>query len=180
MWLAQEWDEYSRHRKPLRVTTPQGRQRSTYRLQLPYRYSIPLLITAGILHWLTSQSIFLARVDVFGQDDKMISDKTVSSCGYSPIAIMTLLIFGGAICLLEVATGFRKFRAGMPLAGSCSAAISAACHPPDYDRDAAMKPVVWGVVGKGKFESLDGEEEFGHCAFSSSDVEEVVEGKWYA
>ena len=33
----------------------------------------------------------------------------------------------------------------MPLAGSCSAAISAACHQPSNDPDAAEKPLLWGV-----------------------------------
>ena len=180
MWLAQEWDQYSRRRRPLRVTTPQGIQRSTYRLQLPYHYSVPLLITSGILHWLASQSLFLARVDSFDQNDEIDPAQSVSTCGYSPIAMITLVMFGSTICLLEIANGFRKLKTGMPTAGSCSAAISAACHPPDYDQDAALKPVMWGVVGKGTFEGKKREEEFGHCAFSSFPVEELVEGRWYA
>ena len=34
----------------------------------------------------------------------------------------------------------------MPIAGPCSAAISAACHRPEEDVDAATKPVMWGTV----------------------------------
>lgn len=34
----------------------------------------------------------------------------------------------------------------MPLAGNCSLAISAACHPPLDDEDAALKPLMWGEV----------------------------------
>lgn len=37
---AQEWSRFARHRKPLRVTSPEGKQRSTYYLQLPYTYAI--------------------------------------------------------------------------------------------------------------------------------------------
>lgn len=44
MLLADEWNDYAHSRKPLRVTQPSGNQRSTYRLQLPYRYSIPFRV----------------------------------------------------------------------------------------------------------------------------------------
>lgn len=42
MLLADEWSGHAKERKTLRVTSPIGQQRSTYRLQLPYKYSIPL------------------------------------------------------------------------------------------------------------------------------------------
>ncbi|ODM24070.1 hypothetical protein SI65_01660 [Aspergillus cristatus] len=43
--------------------------------------------------------------------------------------------------------GFKHFKNSMPLAGSYSAAISAACHPPPGGGD-ALKPVMWGEVLK--------------------------------
>lgn len=54
MLLTDEWASYARRRKPLRVTSPTGIQRSTYRLQLLYRYGIPLMLMSGLLHWLVS------------------------------------------------------------------------------------------------------------------------------
>ncbi|KAJ6180876.1 hypothetical protein N7519_011337 [Penicillium mononematosum] len=40
---------------------------------------------------------------------------------------------------------FRRFKsAAMPIAMNSSAVISAACHPPSDDVDAAEKPVMWG------------------------------------
>ncbi|KAF2118006.1 hypothetical protein BDV96DRAFT_489526 [Lophiotrema nucula] len=49
--LAREWDQYAYHRKGLRVSSkPKGAQRSIYFLQLPYRYSVPLLLVSGTLH----------------------------------------------------------------------------------------------------------------------------------
>ena len=179
MLLAQEWNDYSYHRKPLRVTSPVGVQRSTYRLQLPYRYSIPLLIVSGLLHWLVSQSIFIARVTTFDTTDMIDNSESISTCGYSPIAIITLLIFGFIICLLEAAVGFRRFRPGMPFVGSCSAAISAACHHPEEDYDAALKPIKWGAVGEEIPDEALG-RVYGHCAFTSYEVKEPVEGHWYA
>jgi hypothetical protein len=51
------------HRKGLRVSeNPRGAQRSTYFLQLPYRYAIPLLIVSSAMHWMVSQSLFLVTV----------------------------------------------------------------------------------------------------------------------
>lgn len=73
-------------RKPLRVSEPMGIQRSSYFISLPLRYGIPLYATSGLMHWLVSQSLFLARitaVDPDGQDD---SKHSFSTCGYSPIA----------------------------------------------------------------------------------------------
>lgn len=37
---ADEWNRFSHHRKRLRVTAPTGKQRSTYFLAVPYKYSI--------------------------------------------------------------------------------------------------------------------------------------------
>lgn len=54
-----EWNSYGLDYRPLRVTRPQGQQRSTYRLQLPYQYSIPLIIISIFLHWLVSNALYV-------------------------------------------------------------------------------------------------------------------------
>lgn len=59
MLTESEWQSFSLGYRPLRVTNPQGEQWSTFRLQLPYIYSIPLLVTSILLHWITSNAIFL-------------------------------------------------------------------------------------------------------------------------
>ena len=172
MLLAEEWNGFAHERKPLRVTSPEGEQRSTYRLQLPYRYGIPLLILSGTLHWLVSQSLFLARVSAFDEQGVEQTSLSISTIGYSCIAIITVIILGTIVVILGIAFGFRRYKPGMPLVTSCSAAISAACHRPDGDEDAASKRVMWGVVG-----AQDG---VGHCCFTSWEVERPVEGEWYA
>lgn len=58
-----EWSSYSLSYKPLRVTIPRGEQTSTYRLQLPYKYSLPLLAISVLLHWILSNAIFLFVVE---------------------------------------------------------------------------------------------------------------------
>ena len=178
MLLAKEWRTYGSKRNFLRVTTPSGRQRSTYRLQLPYRYGVPLLIGSGILHWLVSQSIFLVRIDVYETKPFKNTGLGVSTCGYSPMAIIFVIILGFIVILVGIANGFRKVKDGMPLAGSCSAAISAACHPPKADVNASSKRLMWGVVAE--VDPNDSHDRVGHCSFSSFDVETPIVGRRYA
>ena len=173
MLLGHEWSGYAHVRKPLRVTSPAGSQRSTYRLQLPYKYGIPLLVLSGTLHWLVSQSIFLARIDWYDNDvvpgpDLDFNDTRL---GYSCIAIITVIALGGVIVIIGILHGFRRYKPGIPLAASCSAAISAACHRPNEDVDAPYKPVMWGAI-KSK-------SPIGHCCFTSFEVTKPVKGQKY-
>jgi hypothetical protein len=41
---------------------------------------------------------------------------------------------------------FRLKKSQMPVTSNCSAALSAACHPPLNDIDASTEPVMWGEV----------------------------------
>lgn len=90
------------------------------------------------------------------------------------------------ICL--VGLSFRPLESGMPVAGSCSLAIAAACHPEfDPNRDAeneggdvdswneeedmGLLPVQWGAV------PVDGPME--HYSFTSGHVEMPQKGREY-
>jgi hypothetical protein len=73
-------------RKPLRVSDPVGIQRSSYFISLPLRYGVPLYLMSGIMHWLTSQSLFLARITALGPEGVTDTANSFSTCGYSPIA----------------------------------------------------------------------------------------------
>ena len=174
MLMASEWNDYAYERKPLRVTNPTGDQRSTYRLQLPYKYGIPLIVLSGTLHWLVSQSLFLARVASFDSDGTENKQASLSTVGYSCIGIITVIVLGMMVIAIGILNGFRKYRPGMPLVGSCSAAITAACHQPREDIDAATLPVRWGAV------SGQEEAEVGHCCFTSFEISQPIEGKFYA
>ena len=172
MLVAKEWHTYAKERKPLRVTRPTDLQRSTYRLQIPYRYGIPLLILSAVLHWLVSLTLFLARVDTYDSDGYKIDDNSFASVGYSPIGMITVILLGGLILFFLNLIGFRKYQGGLPLAGTCSAAISAACHRPQDDLDAALKPVMWGAVKHN--------DDVGHCCFTSQEVTAPIEWERYA
>lgn len=66
MHTSNEWALITKHRKALRVSNPRGEQSSTYWLQLPWSYSVPLIIASVSLHWLLGRSVYLVKVDVYG------------------------------------------------------------------------------------------------------------------
>lgn len=132
-----------------------------------------------VLHWLVSLSFFVVRITVRYPSDLIqyppvgnTNGKEVLTCAWSPIAIITVMILGTILLLLLCLNGCRRYKPGMPLAGSSSAAISAACHRPETDVDAAVLPVRWG--------SLRTEGAVGHCCFTSFDSSFPEEGKLYA
>ena len=185
MSLAKEWSEFSQYPgKPLRVSQPKPGQRNTYFLQLPYRIAVPLMILSGILHWLVSQSLFLASVKAYdyqGNPSQTTSffyygdDVSILTCGFSPFPMIIVLIIALVIVVGTCVIGFGRTSSPIPLAGSCSAVISAACHPLKMERDITLKPIAWGVVPN--FEIVDG---VGHCSFSSEPVEQPIVGVKYA
>jgi hypothetical protein len=186
--LSYEWLSYAHKRKGLRVSRqPIGAQQTAYFLQLPYRFGIPLMLLSGALHWLVSQAIFLLSIDFYdfygklggfdytgGEIAVAFSFKT---CGFSPIAIISVIILGSLMTIAIVAFGYVPYNRGMTLAGNCSMAISAACHlDKSVDTDgatAAIKKLQWGVVSVS-------EDGVGHCSFSTKEVETPVKGEVYA
>lgn len=100
---------------------------------------------SGSLQWVVSQSLFLARVTVLTEDGTEDTENSISTLGYSSIAIISVIVLGTVVVLLGIGSGFRKYKPGAPLVGSCSAAISAACHRPSEDEDASKKSVMWGA-----------------------------------
>jgi hypothetical protein len=177
MFVAREWATYGEARKPLRVSAPIGQQRHTYWLNVPFRYAIPITITSGLFHWLASQSIFMVQIDVTNENTRAI-EKRISTCGFSPAAIILCFMLGTMLALGGIVAARLHYPPGIPLASSCSAAISAACHPPPEDTDASLMPVQWGVIPGAEIEK-DG-RVVGHCSFSSLAVEVPVREQFYA
>jgi hypothetical protein len=163
MAAGAEYSSYGRKRKGLRVSqSPQGNQRTTYFLQLPYRFAIPLMILSALLHWLVSQSIFVVFIrypPTSFFDDEV---QSIMTCGWSPAAILCVTILAGVLVSILIWAGFQKLESNIPLAGSCSAAISAACQQTDIF--AGDKMLKWGVT----WMKEDGIQ--GHCSFSADEV----------
>lgn len=63
-----------------------------------------------------------------------------ANCGYSPIAIISAVVAAGVLLLSALVFMLRRFGPGAPpVVGTCSAAISAACHPMIRDGDMIYK-----------------------------------------
>lgn len=167
-------------RKPLRVSEPRGIQRSSFFISLPLRYGIPLYASSGLMHWLISQSLFLARIAAIKPDGTTDAKNSFSTCGASPIAVVisksyhlylhrllgsqlrfVAILVGLTILLSVVALGCQKYDGTMRMVATNSMAISAACHVLEKDRtDGYMLPVTWGVI-----EEKDGK---GNCAVTTA------------
>jgi hypothetical protein len=182
MFVAKEWSTYTTTRKPLRVSSPVGRQRNTYWLNVPFRYAVPATIVSGLFHWLASQSFFMVQIQVTNllrhtQEDEYAW--RISTCGFSPAAIILTFALGTMVAIAGILVAlFRYYPPGIPLAGSCSAAISAACHPPSEDVDVSLGPLQWGAIPGAEKE--ENGRVVGHCSFSGLAVEPPVPGRFYA
>lgn len=86
-----------------------------------------------------SQSIFYVRVVMYHSRMGREPQYDVNACGWSPVAFTLAIAVGGLMLLVLLGLAARPFRSFIPLADS---AISAACHPPVDDADAALKPVI--------------------------------------
>lgn len=177
--VTKEWLSYSTHRKSLRVSTPVGRQRSTYFLQIPLRYALPLVTVFAISHWILSQSFFVILIkwmDYTNAPSIVDNGFRTASLSWSPLAMMIMVIIAGILLIVFWAISWLKKypNTRMPLARSASVCISAACHAPAGDEDAATRRVQWGAV-----EGLNA-GDVGHATFCSKRVSPVVEGNTYA
>ncbi|CAI6053215.1 unnamed protein product [Clonostachys chloroleuca] len=172
MVATREWTKYADAiPKALRVSFPKRGQRSTFFLQLPYRYNLPLIISSVLMHWLISQSFFMVQMIEIrswesqeDQEDIEVTDITTTA-GYSPMA----MFLAGIVLLIVISTiarlGGFTFKEGMPLTGSCSVGIAAACHM--CEKTSSRRPVSWGVVIPAN-RTPDG---VGHCSFSNKRVD---------
>lgn len=203
---ALEWTSYIKGRpKSLRVTWPRGQQRSTYYLQLPYRYGITLIILQALMHFLLSQSIFLARLQYYDSFGAPLDiDQSFTDVGVSPRAALTTCLVGLVLVLAQILHAYRPLDNRIPIHGNQSAVISAMCHPDtdpgpdDLNSDSdlspsasevssiALKPLMWGVTRQPVEETGSGLERVqslwegaGHCSFTTKTVELPQVGKYY-
>jgi hypothetical protein len=181
MLAMDEWSRFAYRSATLRVSCPSRGQRSTYWLQLPYSYGVPLLITTSVMHWLVAQSIFLARVQIYDADGNPYQelpgasfDPILSTPGYSPKGIIASIALGSSMLLFLVGLGLRRYKGGIPLIGNNSLAMSAACHPPADDNDPAHSEVMWGAVTH-EYGTIPG-----HCCLTSKPVTPPLVDNRYA
>ncbi|KAI1036985.1 hypothetical protein LB505_011409 [Fusarium chuoi] len=124
-----EWSKYSVAFRSLRVTEPRGSQNATYRLQLPYRFSIPLIIISIGLHWVYSNCIYVSNYEAYAPGYPYNRTVTVG-LQFSSKAILVGLLTSIGVAITPLFLAFAKLPGVMVIAGANSAVISAACHYP--------------------------------------------------
>lgn len=145
--LSREFTVYSVKRAGLRVTSPQGRQRSTLWLSLPYRFSLPLLTASVILHWALSQTIFLAEAEVHSPTGEVRADYSFGCLGWSALAFLIYLVVSGLIMVATFVLGFLRYPDYVPIVESNSLAISAACRRLPEKKTEQTELLKYGIIG---------------------------------
>lgn len=173
MHAAEEWSGFATERKSLRVSEPRPGQRSSYWLNLPWSYSLPLVAVSSVLHWMVSRSLYLVNIDVYSPDGTPDASQTIFACGFSTVFL--LMVLGTLVFMTAVIFGFsfKPLNAEIPFIGFNSLAISAACHG-SKTHDEVCKPLLWGVT------ELPEDGLPGHCALSSGEVSKPVPGQSYS
>jgi hypothetical protein len=189
MLAADEYSSYGASPKALRVTWPVkgSKQHSTYWLSIPYKYGVPVLVLYMILHWLISQSLFYLLVITYNPANELDPGINISTLGYSPGPIFLSIIVGTIMLLVLVVLALRKFKSTVPVTGSNSAVISAACHLPgdEVGETAVLGLVKWGETTMSpnwaieNFGGIDDGQK-GHCSFTSLETKTPTLMKLYA
>ena len=174
-----EWTRYVEGPpKGLRVSKPvaQSQQRSSYLLSVPLIWAIPSLIASALLHWLFSEMLFLVQLDIHNVNGEV--RQVISTQYYSPFAMFLAVPLAAVILVvLIIVASFKRYPAGAPLAGCCSASISAACQPGQerFEEELSYTKLKWGVV-----DTSTTRNDIGHATFSNVDVGPLASGKLYA
>lgn len=156
--VADKWVRFLRpsDKKPLRVSQPEGMQRSSYILSLPLTYSVPLMVAMMILHWLVSQSVFLVQTLGFdtSPDPARVFTFDRTAVGYSLLGMVLAVAFGGIMIVVLLVNSAVRHYSGVPpnfvRAGMSSALIRAFCQRPQDDPEASYFPVRMGVIDNGE------------------------------
>lgn len=163
--LADQWTRFMRttklvpegqpipDRKPLRVSSHVGFQRTSYMLSLPWSYAMPMMLAFTIPHTLIARSVFLVRTAAFGpglnSESQRLFDRDASRVGFSSMGILLSTIVGSLILLSLLFNSFRRYHGvpkHLPRMANKTAFISAACQRPDDDVDAYLFPVTLMAV----------------------------------
>ncbi|KAL2159688.1 hypothetical protein VTH06DRAFT_2257 [Thermothelomyces fergusii] len=188
--------------RPLRVSSadPAGAQTSSLHLTLPPSVSAVLVAVLAGLSLVLSQSVFavvVRRVEapVSSSSSSLAGNAAATTATAPPVAALGLsgvglvVLLAALVGLAAAVVGLGLRRAppagpasektpGNPMAlpgGSCSAVISARCHPLAGEQALWTKPVVWGVVSED-----GGPLGIGHCGFTAGRAGLLEAGRSYA
>jgi len=189
MIQLRDWRRLGDSKQHLRVSNPEpgSQQTSTYWLSLPYRYSLPQMISSTLFSWLISSTLIISRYQWYDDNGNPERWWIKSFLGedrqgytyrihYSGLAILSSLIVSVIMLAVSIGIGLQRCPTGPPSRPSNSFLVAAACHPPENDRNAGRKLVQWGVVPS----ETDTRGMVRHCTITSGKVESLVAGAQYA
>jgi hypothetical protein len=179
--------------RPLRVSADaEGAQTTSLHLTLPVPVSALLMLWFVGMAFVLGQSFFAVSVrlvDVSLSTGALGSDGgsvPVVAIGLSGVGFLVLLVMLVLLAVVVLALGLRRAPGvgvvnvemiGNPMAlpgGSCSAVVSARCHPLAREKGLWRKPVMWGVVREGVGFGIS------HCGFTAGRAGVVEAGRNYA
>lgn len=128
---------------------------------------------SGVLHWLLSQAFFLVRFDAFDRLGVRKQGASKSACGASFTSLFVFYVIAMSLVIVVRWVGRRSMTPSIPFAHSCSLFISAACHPPVEEEDAALGKVKWGVIEHAL------PDRYGYCSLTSRAVDDPDIGAVY-
>ena len=174
MLISEDYCQFGKRKETLRVSYPSGAQRSAFLLNVPARYGIAVLSLMTLLHWFLSNTVTFVRVRVFDDSLRTWTGTATSFCGWSPVATAECMFVDGILTLALLVFGLRRHSSDIPLAATCSAAISAACHAETVESgaDVVSQPLRYGVAGTGRLEKR-------RVGFSCKEVQPLVVGEVY-
>lgn len=134
-----------------------------------------MLAASALLHVAIARSLFFVKIDVRDPSGNLVTPTELAGsdiyasgivgCAFSPGAALAALALWTVFIAVLMYFSERHLHPGIPVVGSCSKALSAACHRPRADVHAATLPLQYGVF-------TEDEDGFLHekVGFSSEDV----------
>ena len=160
-------------RKPLRTTDPLRGQRTRFFLHIPLRYAVPMMASMFVLHFFVSQAAIAVRMNVYDFEGKYSASDSFATLFASFNGAISTTVWALALVLILHGMALRRLRTeNMPFMAGNSLAISAACHPPKSDTDAATKSVAYGAF-------YDMDNSTTRAGFTSYNVRKLQEGVQY-
>jgi len=175
MLAAEELHAFSttNGRKTLRTTNPLRGQRARFFLHVPLRYAVPMMASMFVLHFFVSQAVLAVRMNVYSIQGKYSAADSFATVIASFDGAISASVWALALMLILHGMALRRLRTeNMPFMAGNSLAISAACHPPKNDTDAASKPVAYGAF-------YDMDNSTTRAGFTSYNVRRLQEGVQY-
>lgn len=117
-------------------------------LNMPCRYATPIVVLNIALHWLVSKNIYYVSIIPYGPKGQAggLDSGEIRSLAYSSLATFVSVLIGALMVCILLVLSIRWLDSEIPVTRSCSAVISAACHPPRHEESEShiLGEMKWG------------------------------------